>query len=160
EEFQERQAEALRELQEKAREQNLALLRTPAGLVFAPVRDGEVMPPDEFQKLSQEEQDRIQNIVEELQGQLQRAMMQMPRWEREARRQLRELNDEVSGYVVNDLIDDLLEKYKDLPDVISFLKAVQQDVGEHLTDFLSEGEEGAQPRMPALPMQAQGSPTL
>src|SRR5690606_37778797 len=82
EEFQERQAEALRELQEKAREQNLALLRTPAGLDFAPVRDGEVMPPDEFQKLSQEEQDRIQNIVEELQGQLERAMMQMPRWER------------------------------------------------------------------------------
>lgn len=167
EEFQDRQSETLRELQEKAREQNLSLLRTPAGLAFAPMRDGEVVQPEDFQKLPQDEQDRIEKIVEQLQGELQRALMQVPRWEREARSRLRELNDEVSGYVVNDLMDDLQEKYKDQPDVLSFLQAVQKDVSENLRDFLgdsegeSEGQSQAQrPRMPALPAEMQGSPTL
>ena len=60
EEFQERQQESLKGLQEKAKEQGFALLRTPSGLAFAPMRDDEVMPPEEFQKLPQEEQDKIQ----------------------------------------------------------------------------------------------------
>ena len=72
-EFQERQQEALKELQERARERNLTLLRTPAGLAFAPLRNNEVLPPDEFQKLPEEERERIQKEVEALQEQLQKA---------------------------------------------------------------------------------------
>ncbi|OUC07987.1 hypothetical protein RY27_11675, partial [Litorilinea aerophila] len=114
------------ELQERAREKSFTLLRTPSGLAFAPLRNGEVMPPEEFQKLPEEEQKRIQAEVEELQEQLQKVLYQVPRWEREFRRRLRELNQEISAFVVKDLIDDLLQKYADLPAVVEYLHAVQR----------------------------------
>ncbi len=44
-EIQERQEKVFEEMQKQAQEKDLALLRTPGGLVFAPVREGEVMPP-------------------------------------------------------------------------------------------------------------------
>jgi lon-related putative ATP-dependent protease len=156
EEFQERQQGSLKELQDTARERGLALLRTPAGLAFAPLRDGEVIPPEEFQKLPEEEQKRVQAEVEALQEQLQKVLLQVPRWEREFRTRLRELNNEVTALVVNDLLDDLLVKYKDLPDVLSYLRAVQQDISEHLDDFLDSGDEkpaeGAQVEAANLPI--------
>ena len=48
------------ELQEQAKQRNLTLLRTPAGLAFAPFKEGNVLPPEEFEKLPEEEQKRVQ----------------------------------------------------------------------------------------------------
>jgi lon-related putative ATP-dependent protease len=140
-EFQERQQESLKELQERARQNNLALLRTPAGLAFAPLREGEVLPPEEFGKLPEEEQKRIQEVIAALQEELQKVLLQVPRWEREFRGRLRELDQEVTAIVVNDVLDDLQAKYQELPAVLDFLKAVQRDVSENLQDFLASSEE-------------------
>jgi lon-related putative ATP-dependent protease len=162
-EFQERQQESLKVLQDQARERNLTLLRTPAGLAFAPLREGEVIPPEEFQKLPEEEQKRVQDEVEALQQQLQKVLLQVPRWEREFRGRLRELNDEVTALVVNDLLDDLHEKYKELPAVLAYLQAVQADVSEHLQDFLESSEEKPAAAPPAnlpIPDALQKSPAL
>src|SRR5690606_5030541 len=104
----------------------------------APLKDGEVLPPDEFQKLPEEERARLENEVEALQVELQKVLLQVPRWEREFRSRLRDLDREVATLVINDVVDDLLEKYKELPNVLEYLQAVQQDVGEHLEDFLSD----------------------
>src|SRR5690606_6799754 len=137
-EFNERQQETLKGLQEQAREKGLTLLRTPSGLAFAPLKEGEVMPPEEFQKLPEEERERVQKEVEGLQEELQKVMLQVPRWEREFRSRLRELDNEIATLVVNDVIDDLLEKYETLPNVLEYLQAVQIDVGERVEDFLRD----------------------
>ena len=141
EEFQERQKTSFEELQEQARGKGLGLLSTPSGLAVAPMKDGEVVPPEEFQKLPQEEQKRVEAEMESLQEELQKVMLRMPRWKREFQTRLRQVNDEVTALVVDDLLDDLLVKYKDLPDVTVYLTAVQASVGEHLKDFLETGEE-------------------
>ncbi len=145
EEFQERQQESLKGLQDQAKERGLTLLRTPAGLAFAPLRNGEVLPPEEFQKLAEEEQQRIQKEVEGLQEQLQKALLKVPRWEREFRQRLRDLNSEVTNFVLSDLMDDLYEKYKDLPAVMEYLKAVEHDVGENQESFVESDDEKKTP---------------
>ena len=45
-EFQDVQQASLMELQEQAKQLNLTLLRTPAGLAFAPFKEGNVLPPE------------------------------------------------------------------------------------------------------------------
>jgi Lon-like LonC helical domain len=50
-EFKRRQEEIFEALQTRAKERDIALMRTPVGLMFAPVRDGEVIKPEEFEKL-------------------------------------------------------------------------------------------------------------
>ncbi|MEE4276023.1 MAG: ATP-binding protein, partial [Thermoleophilia bacterium] len=141
EEFEQREQQSLEELQERARARGIALLRAPSGLGFAPLRDGEVLPPEEFQKLPEEEQKRLKDEMDALQEELQKVALQAPRWKREFAARLRELNEEVTGLVVEDLLDDLLAKYEGLPDVAAYLDAVRRSVAEHLTDFLETGEE-------------------
>jgi len=63
EEFQERQQQGFEDLQQRAGEEDVRLIRTPAGLAVAPVRDGEVLSPDEIQELSEEEQEKLQEKV-------------------------------------------------------------------------------------------------
>ena len=162
-EFNERQQESLKVLSEQARERGLTLLRTPSGLAFAPVKENEVLPPEEFQKLPEDERTRIQGEVEKLQEDLQKVLLQVPRWEREFRERLRDLDREVATLVINDVMDDLLAKYKAQPNVIEYLQAVQKDVGEHLGDFLKESEEAAAADAPAqlaMPNGAKQTPAL
>ncbi len=147
-EFQERQSSAFEELQKKAEKQGVALLRTPAGLVFAPVKDGEVLSSEEVQELSEEERERLEGEVEELQGELQKIVQQMPGWQRETQEKLKELNREMAGFAVGGLIDELREKYGDHPDVVAHLDAVQKDIVENARDFLQAGEEES--NLPAM----------
>lgn len=150
-EFQERQQESLNELQERARERNLALLRTQGGLVFAPLHEGNVLEPEEFEKLSDEEKERIKSEVEVMQEQLQKMLYQAPRWEREFRSRFSELNEEVTGFVLADLMNDLRQKYVELPDVTTYLDAVKKDVSDNVAAFLrsSEHGEGTEASVPA-----------
>lgn len=159
-EFQERQQESLQQLQEQARTRGLALLRTPAGLAFAPLKDGAVIAPEEFEKLPNEEQERVKMEVQALQEQLQKLLALAPRWEREFRDRKREIDQEVSGVVLINLMDDLYEKYTALPAVTDYLRAVQKDVSEHLADFLGDGERTDAPRPVALPDGSSPSPLL
>jgi len=78
EEFREKQGGSVEDLQERARAKNIALMRTPMGLALAPVRDGEVMSPEVFGKLPQEEREQTEREIESLQAELREIMQQVP----------------------------------------------------------------------------------
>jgi lon-related putative ATP-dependent protease len=149
EEFRERQEKVLTELQRQAQERGLALIRTPMGLAFAPTRGGEVISPEEFQKLPPSEQERVQTEVAVLQEQLQQSLSQMPQWDRERRAKVKELNQEVGLFAVGHLIEELRRTYLDLPAVSEYLHRVQQDVIDNLDEFL-----GVTETPPAAPAEA------
>jgi len=141
-EIQEQQQHIFEDLQKKADEKNLTVLRTPAGLVFAPVRDGEVIPPDEFKKLPEEEQARIKHDAEELQTESQKIFQKIPVWEREMREKLKDLNREVTSFTVGPLINELRNKYEDAPDVVSYLNVVEKDIIDNAQALLqSQGTQ-------------------
>ena len=125
-----RQEAAFNELQEAAQARQIALIRTPVGMALAPVRDGEVLNPDQFKKLPPQEQEQIKADMEELQRRLEAILRQIPESEREARAELRELNREVTTYAVRHLIDELRKDYEDLPDVLAHLDAIERDLTE------------------------------
>jgi lon-related putative ATP-dependent protease len=143
EEVNQRQEKALEEMQERAGQHNLALIRTPGGLVFAPVRDGEVMQPEEFQNLSQEERETLEKTVGELQEQLQKVLELVPVWQREVRQRVRELNREITNYAVGGLMAELRQKYSEFDEITAYLDAVQKDVVENSSNFIPQEESGA-----------------
>ncbi|MCL7451827.1 MAG: AAA family ATPase [Anaerolineae bacterium] len=146
-ELQERQSEYFQDLQEKAQEKGVALLRTPAGLAFAPIREGEVMSSDEVQELPEEERKQMESQVEELQTELQKIVRQVPSWQRETQDRLRELNREMANFAVGGLIDEIQERYSDFPKIVEHLDGVQKDIVENARDFLAgpQQEEGNLP---------------
>jgi lon-related putative ATP-dependent protease len=135
EEFKEQQEQAFGEVQNKAQERNVSLIRTPVGLAFAPMRDGEVVSPEDFQELPEEERQQVEGEIAGLQEQLQEAIYQVRQWEREAREKMKELDREVAMFAVGHFITDLREKHAELPEVVDYLDAVQEDVIENVEEF-------------------------
>jgi lon-related putative ATP-dependent protease len=135
EEFKERQGKAFAEIQKQAQERNIALVRTSTGLIMAPLHEDEVVSPDEFQKLSEEERKQFQQDLPKLQERLQETLRQSQQWEREGLEKVKELDQQVAMFAVGHRIDELREKYTDLPNVINYLDAVQQDIVKNVDEF-------------------------
>ncbi len=148
--FEERQGKAISELGEAARAQGIALLRTPAGMVFAPLKDEEVLSTEEFNKLSDEDQEKVKGEIEQFQTELQKIFRHVPAWKRELREQVRELNEEVSQLAIEPLFDELRQSFAELEDVLSFLEAVAADVRTNASALISREEPQSQDMIKAL----------
>jgi lon-related putative ATP-dependent protease len=125
-----KQESALQKLGEDAAKNGIALLRTPHGFTFAPIKDGEPMSPEDFSRLPKREQTRVTNEVAKLTERLKEIMQQAPRWHRETMARVNELSRETLSLAVGHLIEELKERYADLPEVIEFLNAVLKDIVE------------------------------
>lgn len=140
EELSDRQVQALEELRKLALEHQIALIRTPAGFAFAPLKDGEVIKPDEFMALSPEKQRSIENQVGALQESLQRIMEQMPQWQRETQAKLTELNENVARFAITPLLAEVRQKYAELTPVLQYLDTVEADLIKNFGQFLDREE--------------------
>ena len=135
------QMEALEKLREEARGHDIALIQTPGGFAFAPLKEGgEVITPDEFMQLDAEAQKQIEAKVGELQEGLQRIMQQMPTLQREMQSRMRELNERVVGFSITPLLDELRHKYAELEGVRNHLDAVHKDIVQNFEAFLQDEE--------------------
>jgi lon-related putative ATP-dependent protease len=141
-EFKDRQDKALEELKAKAQERGMALLRTQTGWGFAPLQDGKVISPDDFQNLPAEEQERFKDIAAVLEEMLQATLKQIQQSEGERRERIRALNRGIVMLAVEHLIEALRQKYGALPEVVAYLNAVQNDVVENVDDFRRKQEDG------------------
>lgn len=141
--FNDQQEQVLQQLGDDALQQGIALLHTPGGFAFAPMRNNEVIGPDEYEKLPDQEKERVEKVVTTMQERLQRVIRQVTQWRRERRDKLKQLNREVTIRAVGHLIDELHEKYTELPKVLDYLNAVEQDVIENVDDFRHHEESPA-----------------
>ncbi len=160
EEFSDRQQATFNELQEKAKLRNLTLMRTQSGLSLAPLRDGAVLSPEEFEKLPEEEKVSFRAGLEVMEEELQKVLYKVPSWERELRARLRELHSEITGRVLASLLDDLVEQYAALPQVLSWLETLRRDVVEHVVELLGRSDKSdEQSSSPVLGLfDGKGSP--
>ena len=158
-EFSERQDQATAAIRERAGGKGIALLRTPAGFGFAPMRGNGVMSPDEFHALPEVEQKQFEEAIAVFQEELERVIHETPRWRREAQRKLRELNRQITRAAVNGLIEELKAEYESLPQVREYLAQVQEDVLEH-AELLRQPKDGEQSTFFGLPLPEAGETFL
>jgi len=139
--FKQIQESSFEELQRRAQKRQIALIRTPSGLAFAPLRDGEVISPEQFMELEEAERKQIQQEIETLQEELQRIIRQMPQMLRESRQKMKALNEEVASFALSPLMHELQEKYADVPEALDYLKTVEADIVENSDKFMDSGDE-------------------
>lgn len=143
EQFKEKQEQGFHALQERARQRDVAILRTPMGLALAPVREGEVLSPQEFEALSTEEKQQRKQASEQMQKELGEFLQEVPVWEKAQREQLRALDREVTVFAVGRPFEELAGRWSELPAVAGHLATVRQDVIDNVEDFLPK-ESGPQ----------------
>jgi predicted ATP-dependent protease len=137
-EFNKQHEQAFKDLGEDAEKQEIVLLRTTDGFTFAPTRNHEVIPPDEYEKLPDEEKKRVEAAIAGLQEQLEKILRQIPQWRRKRHERFKQINRETTLTVVEHLVDELRQAYADLPEVLKYLDKVQQDVVENVDDFCKQ----------------------
>lgn len=143
EQFKEKQEQGFQALQERAKQRDVAILRTPMGLALAPIREGEVLSPQEFGALSPDEKQQRQQASEQMQKELGEFLHEVPGWEKDQREQLRALDREITVFAVGRSFEELAGRWTDFPEVSAHLEAVRQDVIENVEDFLPK-EPGPQ----------------
>jgi len=160
-ELEERQGKTLEELEERAKEKGMAMIRTPTGLVIAPVREGEVISPEEIQSLSEEERKSLEKEASHLQDELQKILLQVPRLQREVRERVKTLNREMAEVSIGSLMGELNDKYNKVPEVLDYLKAVREDMVANIKEIIGQETEGETSSLP-IPGQRlkQGAPFL
>ncbi len=138
-----RQERAFGALQQQAEKANLTIIRTPAGVAVAPTRDGEVIEPDEFAKLSEEERATVKSAIDRIQQELERIMLEVPQWRREVAAQLADLRRLVTKAAAGAIFEELRSGYADVPAAIEYLDAVETDAIEHAEAFRPQKESPA-----------------
>jgi predicted ATP-dependent protease len=146
-EFEQRHEHVFEALRRKAVEKNIVMMQTPQGFAFAPVRDGEVMRPEVFQQLGDEERKVIQDAIEELQKELQTILEKLPRWDKERRDATRTLNREVANYAVTHALGEIRDAFANHAECIAFLDEVQKHLIDNVDIFVQTEEQPALPRM-------------
>ena len=134
-------------LRDKATAKNIAILRTPIGFAMAPMKDGQVVPPAEFNAWSAERQQEVQASIEELEKDLEETLRSLPRLEREQRDAVRELDRETARLAITQPIEECRAQFADLPKVLAHLDAISADLLENIALFINPqagGEEAAQ----------------
>ena len=142
-EFSKRQEDAFKALGADAGTQGIVLLRTPSGFAFAPTRNQEVIPPDEFAKLPDEEKEKIAGAIAGLQERLEKILDHLPQWGKERSERVKQLNRETTLSSVRNVMDEMRTRFSDLPEVRTYLDIVQQDMVEHADDFLRQEESSS-----------------
>ncbi|AVR87983.1 Lon protease family protein [Thauera aromatica] len=129
EEAKQREEEALRTLGDEARQRGVALLRTPHGFAFVPMKgEDDTLAKEEFDQLPEARQQELGEHIKLLHDRMQQLMNEFPRWRRELQKRVREAGQEALGTTVTHMIDELKARHTDLPAVLEHLDAVHRDV--------------------------------
>lgn len=142
-EFKKRTDEAFGDLQQRAEQKSITLIRTPMGLALAPTRNGEVISPDTFRRMAEADRKRITGEMEVFQKELEAIVRQIPDWEREHRDAVRQLNRSVTAQTVSRPLAELRGNYVDLPEVIAYFDAVERDILENADEFMARNRAEA-----------------
>ena len=131
EEEKRREVSALQNLGDEANKLGVALMRTPAGFAFVPMKDAEnTMTPEDVEKLPKARQDELAEHIKHLREALHQLFNTFPRWRRDTQNRLRQAGSEALCETVAHMVDELRPRYADLPHVSAYLDAVLQDIME------------------------------
>ncbi|AKO53031.1 ATP-dependent protease [Marinobacter psychrophilus] len=134
----------LEKVAKQAKRQKVSLtISTPGGYRLVAMSGDEAHTAESFKALTDAQREKFEEIVNNLEKRLRRALRKLADWEQEYADKLQALNQETLEGVTGHQIDELKERYKDLPEVAGFIEAVRKDLSENLEIFLDDDDEQA-----------------
>lgn len=137
EEFGGRHEAELGAFADKARAEDIALVRTPLGFVLAAMVDGEVLQPAAFEELDEEARREIEEKIARLQEELAVVLRNAPKLEKEHRQRLAQLHAEMAERTVTERLAEAKQKMPADPAVAEHLEAVRRDIIDNAEIFLA-----------------------
>src|SRR3990170_4554231 len=127
-------------VEQKAVEKGFILKKTVSGLAVVPAKDGKPMGQQEYDALPRDKRAKFDEELVLLQDRLSDAIREARIVEKETKERINALDREVVQYVVNPLLNELLEKYRGFEKIVSYLNVVRDDVLKNIDDFRPKEE--------------------
>ena len=140
EKYRQYKEEYVKVLQKKAKGKSVTLLHMPVGLVVAPVKNGEVLSPEAFDELPEEEKKQLLGDLNQMQEEIENTAQNMPQWEDKQRKEINNLREKFLKATVKNPVDELHAKYKGHKGANDFLKKIQKYITSNIDEFLPEQE--------------------
>jgi len=150
--FENYRREMLEKLSETAKEEGFILQVSQVGMVIIPAtKEGLPMTQEKLAELTDEEREKLKEKSSALQEKMKEAVKKIREAEASFKEEHRKLESEVALYLVGQIMEPYQDKYRDEPDVVDHLKAVQEDILENINDFKKK-EETQQTQTPQFPI--------
>ncbi len=125
----------LQELDAKATEEGFILNISPTGLMIFPGKEGKPLSEEELKALSDDEREQLRQKSTQLHTVMNDAIRKIRKMEKDYQEKEKKLDQDVALYVVGHHMEELREKYKDIPQVLDYLNDVQQDILKNIDDL-------------------------
>lgn len=136
EESRKQQNKILRDFDDKIKKQGFSLVKSDAGLALTPFKNNEALSPEQFQKLSVEEKEAIEQKGSELQRQLNDELQKVQHLEQNINSQVTEFHRNVIKRILDDPFKSILNQFQDQPEVENYLRDVEHDLLDHSEHFI------------------------
>lgn len=149
--FEVQREKAFAEIEKKAEDRGFAVDITTAGIMTIPLMKGRPLRREEFSLLPEDQKKEIQERGEELQSHINEILTRIRKLEKEAKDKVQELDKEIALFAIGHLLQELRDKYNDMPKVLTYLDQVEKDIIANLEDFRPGERQGvAIPGLEAL----------
>ena len=152
EKYQEKRNDYIKVLQKKAKGKKVTLLHMPMGVVVAPMKNGEIISPDVFDTLSEEEKNEIMADLNAMQEEIALHQDDTPQWEEKQAEEIKKLQEKIVKDAVKKPINDIKQKYKGNKKVAEYLKTVQNYILENITTYVPNYNQDNKPQSEEEPM--------
>ena len=141
--FRRKQEKAFSALTKEAGENDVAIVRTPFGFGVAPTSGGEVLKPEAFNALPEEERKQLHEKLGRFEAKLQEILQNVPRWDKERRDEARTLDRDTARFAVGHSIDETKTRFADLPVALEHLEAMRNDLLDNVGVFIGPAQAAA-----------------
>ncbi len=142
------QEAAMADFADRAKAEDVALVRTPMGFMLTAIHEGELVKSEDYQKLSEAERSEIEEKIARLQQDLADVLRQAPKLEKEHRKRIEDLNARMAERAVSARFVEIAGALQKMEAVSGYLEEVRQDIIANADLFLqaaSQKNEGPFP---------------
>jgi len=145
--FQEQKEQLIENVGEYAQKNGFGLQATPMGIIPIPIKGGKPMSDENFMALSEDDRNKLKETQEKIQNEVENVLRQTRALDNSAQEALKKLDQQVVHFVLHQLMENLIEKYEEQPDVLTHLQAIEDNILENVAQFKPESGE-KQPQLP------------
>ena len=152
EKYQEKRNDYIKVLQKKAKGKKVSLLHMPMGVVVAPMKNGEIISPDVFDTLSDEEKNEIMADLNAMQEEIAMHQDDAPGWEEKQTEEIKKLQERLVKEAIKKPLDEIKRKHRGNRKLADYLKSVQKYILENIASFVPDYNQDSKPQSEDDPM--------
>lgn len=147
-EFEEAQANIMGKISEYAEKESFMIKQTRSSIMTIPLKDNKPLTDEQLKQMSEADLDKLNAAQNRLQEKLDAGLREIRKREKDTDQALDKLTRDEARAATGLLIDELVEKYKELEQVTAHLELVREDIMDNLVDFMKAHSAGTSPENP------------